>query len=220
MKYPNLHKKQKIEALEEDAMRLEDDSVWRIVKDASLPSQEVLNVGDKVVIEPMGPTRPGDEIKSYKVVKDPRKQGFKVSWVNEADFNTKKPEEYDVEKKRKGTINDGRASEIKQGEGYPDEWLGKDCRIIEIRKSDDIKDWRIKDYSGGDCIIVADSSQYGSGWELLQFSTGSIDGWQSGAKVRISKRKSGMTMYWIENTDIPESQPVGVRFAGWAKSKF
>ena len=206
MEYPNLYKRQKIVALEFPKMRLEDGFEWYIVKDASLPSQEALSVGDDVDIEPMGATRPGEEIKSYKVIKDPKKQGFKVLWLNPPDKEIKKSTEYDIEKKRKGTLSDGYASETKLGENYPDEWLNRD--------------WKIKEVSGEGHVSVADSSPNGSKWELLQFSVGNFRGWEAGQAVRISKRKSGMTMYWIENLDIPDSQPVGVHFMGWAKSKF
>ena len=132
MEYPNLHKRQKIVALEFPKMRLEDGFEWHIVKDASLSSKEVLEIGDDVDIEPMGATRPGEAIKSYKVVKDPKKQGFKALWLNSPDKGIKKSIDYNIEKKRKGIISDSSVSESESDKDNPDEWLNQNLKIKEV----------------------------------------------------------------------------------------
>lgn len=213
--YPNLYKRQKIEAHEKGAIRLKDDSVWLIAKDVSLPSNEVLNVGDEVDIEPFGTTRPGEKIKSYKVVKDSKKQGFRVLWVNSSDKSIKN---YTIAKSRKGTISDGGPSEVKLGDKYPDEWLNQEWKIGEVlwgSEYDDEKETEMSD----DSIVVADPGN--SKWKMtgLGFSKNSYRQWEAGQTVIISKRESKMTIYWIKNLDIPNSEG-GASFDGWAESKF
>ena len=213
--YPNLYKRQKIEAHEKGAIRLKDDSVWLIAKDASLPSNEVLNVGDEVDIEPYGTMRPGEKTKSYKVVKDPKKQGFRVLWVNPSDKGIK---DYTITKSRKGNISDGSPSEIKLGDKYPDEWLNQKWKISEVlwdSEYDDEKETELND----DSIVVADPGS--SKWKMtsLNVSKNNYRNWEAGQTVLISKHESGMTTYWIKNLDIPNSE-IGVSFMGWAESKF
>lgn len=223
MEYPNFYKRQNIEASEKGAIRLWDDSVWYIDKDRSLPTDEVLNEGDVVSIEPAGAARPGDKIKSYKVVKNPKKSGFKVTWLNPTDKTIKNLSGYTLEKSgRKGTIDDAYYGlpDIELGDTYLDEWLGRKWTIKSIRSDsgyDDEKDEYFPDHS----IIVADLSRYGSEWKItrLNFSKDNFRKWQEGQAVRISKRKSGITTYWMENMNVPDNE-VGVSFAGWAKSEF
>lgn len=220
MEYPNLCKRQKIVARDKDAMGLKDDSSWLIVKDMSLPSKEVLNVGDEVDIEPSGPTRQGEKIKSYKVVKDPKKQGFRVSWLNPTDKSIKNLNDRNIMKSRKGTIDDGYPSEIKLGDKYPDEWLNQKWKIREVlwdSEYDDEKETEISD----DSIVVADPSPGGSKWKMtrLGFSKNSYRKWEEGQTVLISKREPGIMTYWIENLDMSNSE-VCVSFMGWAESKF
>jgi len=223
IEYPNLYKRQNIEASEKGAIRLWDDSVWYIDKDRSLPSGETLEEGDIVSIEPMGATRPDEKIKSYKVIKDPKKSGFKVTWLNPTDKTIKNLYGYNLEKSgRKGTVDDGcyGLPDIELGDEYPDEWLGRKWTIKAIKSDSDYDDEKDK-YLPGYSIIVADLSRHGSEWKItrLDFSRDNLKKWQEGQAICISKRKSGITTYWMENLKVPNNE-VGVSFIGWAKSEF
>ena len=206
MEYPNLYKRQKIVALEFPKMRLEDGFEWHIVKDASLSSKEVLEVGDDVDIEPMGATRPGEEIKSYKVIKDPKKQGFKALWLNSPDKGIKKSIDYNIEKKRKGIISDSSVSESESDKDNPDEWLNQNLKIKEVL--------------GDDHIVVMNVSGKASEWAWALLTKNNFKGWVEGQPARIFKSELKPTKYWMENLAMPNIQAVAVSFVGLAKSKF
>lgn len=212
MEYPNLYKKQKIEASEAGAIRLEDDSVWRILENVSLPSKEVLEVGDEVEIRPLGAKRPDESAKSYKVVKDPKKQGFKVQWVNPTEKSAKSMNDNDISKSRKGYVDNKNPSDseiIETDENYPEKWLDHKWSFGSIKGSSFMPETESKDREVYYVIIKDDR---GSVWKLEEGNPGN---WKDEDPVRIFRSKLKIGFYDIENLDKKDNRFIIVTFAGW-----
>lgn len=222
MEYLNLYKNLRIAAIKFPDMLLNDGSKWCFPPGMMAPSAGWM-VDDIINVELMEVSLRKDEKKLiHKIINKTReKQEGGAYLSNSSYWNMKSMNEYNIMKgRRKGTIDDSYPYEIKLGDKYPDEWLKREYKIREILldyEYDDEKDMELKYNS----IVVADSSPGGSIWRMFHFdlSINNFRRWKEGQTVRISKRESRMTTYWIENLDILNSQ-IGGSFMGWAEFKF